>query len=360
MIKKIKNVLIYYGSKKYTCEEDLLNFWSKKFYFTALLIVCFSLALVSFFIEGNWGTITLSSQTPNINQCRPKKLNFSADYMPTVQKGPDYIWGGNASEGYDQLFSPSFLSSAAKAKAEGQEVFAYLGGPCGFTNGQNVGGEIERCARIHKNFNSDKSNQGLIEELKTTFSKPRGFANTPEERWIPYTFAQLKLSEKHNIDYCEVDNLNNNYNIDMISFFKIYKKMYDEKKIHCKLTLKNLNTSDLNKMISQIGTGKKSDFVAPFHIFEDKNEAQKPVLTAKIQELKGSGARTIVSKDSTRYGAAFSQDSLITCSTKTIEAPKLVSIAKPQPKIEKKTEALPLLLQSFEAEEIELIDLSGN
>ncbi len=233
--------------------------------------------------------------------CATRRLTFSADNFRPVPGSSDWVWGGNATEGDTHLsppYSPNFLSRVRTAKSRGAETFAYLEGPCGDTDGQDDG-ERARCANLHRAFNNRYA---------------PGTPNTPYARWKPFTFAQLKQSGRYGIDYCEIDNLENNVTIPLIPLLREIKALYDSGQVHCKLVLKNISVSGLNSIRQNIATSNAgARFLAPFHIFEANGTGQKAALDAAMQRLKGEGAVTIISTDTNHYGSGFTPDRFRTC-----------------------------------------------
>lgn len=234
--------------------------------------------------------------------CSMKKLVFSAENLPSVPApGSHLVWGGNATEGEHVIsppFSSAFLSRARKARENGIEVFAYLEGPCGDTNGRDDG-ERARCRKLHNAFNAR--------------SAP-GTPDTALARWKPYTLAQMMESGKYGIGYCEIDNLNNNVNIPLVPLVREVKRLFDSGKIYCRLVLKNLSESDIQAIIRDVApTPLEAAFIAPFHIYEASGTGMKARLDSAMQRLKGSGSTTIISTDSDRYGSKFTQSPFLTC-----------------------------------------------
>ena len=234
--------------------------------------------------------------------CKQRRLTFSANEFPAMPAAASpYVWGGNATEGDLYLappYSPGFLSRVRIAKDRGLETFAYLEGPCGNTGGVDDG-EIARCARIHRAFNA------------------RYAPNTPDTaqaRWKPFTMAQLRESGKLGVDYCEIDNLENNVTIPLNSLLREIKSLYDQGQIHCRLVLKNISVSALNSIKKELApTPRDANFIAPFHIFEADDLGEKPALDVAMKNLKGPGSVTIMSLDTNNYGSKFTQDSFLTC-----------------------------------------------
>lgn len=232
--------------------------------------------------------------------CVTRRLTFSADSFPALPSGA-WVWGGNATEGDHHLappYSPAFLSRVRLAKDRGLETFAYLEGPCGDTDG-NDDGERARCANLHNDFNR-------------RFAP--GTPNTPQARWKPFTMAQLRQSGEHGIDYCEIDNLENNVTVPLNPLLREIKALYDAGRIHCRLVLKNVSVGALNSIKASVApTPAEANFLAPFHIFEANGTGGKPALDAAMRSLKGQGAVTIISLDTNHYGSGFTKDSFLTC-----------------------------------------------
>jgi len=248
--------------------------------------------------------ISLASITSTAQgACQEKKLTFAANFMrPVPAAGSNIIWGGNATDGEHVLSPPyteDFLSRARTAKSRGLEVFAYLEGPCGNTDGEDDG-EIARCASLHNDFNRRFSPQT---------------PNTPLARWKPYTMAQLKSSGTFGIDHCEIDNLTNNVTIPLIPLLREIKGLYDRGAIHCRLVLKNVSISELNQVKEEIAPRPAdADFISPFHIFEDDSgTGQQAGLSAAMRRLKGNGAVTIISTVSSKYGEYFTDSRFVSC-----------------------------------------------
>jgi hypothetical protein len=227
-----------------------------------------------------------------------RELVFSANALPDVPESAAFVWGGNATEGADALYSSDFLSRAKEVHAVGAQVFAYLEGPCGDTAGEDDG-ERTRCADIHNAFNAANAPD-------TT--------DSPEERWKPFTFEQLKRSGASGVDFCEIDNLENNVTIDLNPLLSEIKSLYDNGDIHCKLVLKNVNVDAMNAIRSDVASSpSEANFIAPFHIFEAGSTDEKAALDEAMVKLKGEGAVVIISTDTKNYGSAFTQDSFLTC-----------------------------------------------
>lgn len=234
--------------------------------------------------------------------CLQRRLVFSADnFRPLPAPGAAMVWGGNATDGDHHInppYSPAFLSRVRLAKDRGLETFAYLEGPCGDTDG-NDDGERARCARLHNDFNR-------------RFAP--GTPNTPQARWKPYTFAQLRQSGASGIDYCEIDNLENNVTVPLLPLLREIKAQYDAGRIRCRLVLKNISAGTLNSIKQNVApTPAEANFIAPFHIFEAGGTGQKGALDAAMKRLKGDGAVTIISTNTNAYGSAFTQDRFLTC-----------------------------------------------
>lgn len=234
--------------------------------------------------------------------CVTRKLTFSADDFPAIPAaGSAMVWGANATGGdlyLDPPYSPGFVSRARTAKSRGLEVFAYLEGPCGDTGGVDDG-ERARCANIHQSYNNRYA---------------PGTPNTAAARWKPFTMKQLTTSGSLGVDYCEIDNLDNNVTIPLNPLLREIKGMYDAGTVHCRLVLKNVSVAAIDSIRANVApTPADANFIAPFHIFEDDNLAQKASLDAAMKRLKGPGAVTIISTDTNHYGAAFTHDSFTTC-----------------------------------------------
>lgn len=245
-------------------------------------------------------SLTLLGSLDASAACVTRRLTFSADNFPALPSG-NWVWGGNATDGEHLLsppYSSAFLSRVRLAKDRGLETFAYLEGPCGDTGGVDDG-ERARCARLHGDFNRQFA---------------PGTPNTPQARWKPYTLAQLKHSGRHGIDYCEIDNLENNVTIPLLPLLREIKALYDSGQVHCRLVLKNVSVSALNSIKASLApTPAAAKFLAPFHIFEAEGTGQKSALDAAMRRLKGEGAVTIVSTCTEQYGACFTKDSFLTC-----------------------------------------------
>jgi hypothetical protein len=229
---------------------------------------------------------------------RKRELVFSADGLPDVPESAAFVWGGNATEGADALYSSDFLDRAKEVHTLGAQVFAYLEGPCGDTAGEDDG-ERTRCADIHNAFNAANAPDTI---------------DSPEERWKPFTFEQLKRSGANGVDYCEIDNLENNVTIDLNPLLSEIKSLYDNGEIHCRLVLKNVSVEAMNAIRRDVAPSpSEANFIAPFHIFEADNTDEKAALNQAMVHLKGAGAAVIISTDTTNYGSAFTQDSFLTC-----------------------------------------------
>ena len=234
--------------------------------------------------------------------CEDRKLTFSADGFPAMPAaGAAYVWGANATGGdlyLDPPYAPDFLAHAQQAKSRGLGVFAYLEGPCGDTDGVDDG-ERARCSSIHNSYNQ-------------AFAP--GTPNTAQARWKPFTMKQLTTSGQLGVDYCEIDNLDNAVTIPLNPLLTEIKGLYDSGKVHCRLVLKNVSVAALDSIRAHVAaTPADAEFIAPFHIFEDDNTAQKPALDAAMKRLKGAGAVTIISTDTNHYGAAFTKDTFRAC-----------------------------------------------
>jgi uncharacterized protein YraI len=234
--------------------------------------------------------------------CVQRGLRFSADALPSLPAdGAAFVWGGNATDGeqfLDPPYSPDFIRTARAAHDRHLEVFAYLEGPCGDTNGVDDG-ERARCANIHNAYNAKFA---------------PGTPNTAAARWKPFTMKQLTTSGTLGVDYCEIDNLENNVTIPLNPLLKEIKGLYDAGSVHCRLVLKNVSVEAIDAIRQDVApTPAAANFIAPFHIFEDDNTSQKASLDAAMKRLKGPGAVTIISTDSNHYGSAFTQDKFLTC-----------------------------------------------
>jgi hypothetical protein len=231
--------------------------------------------------------------------CVERTLTFSADDYPSVPaSGSAFVWGGNATNGESEPYAAGFLSKATEAKSRGGEVFAYLEGPCGDTNGVDDG-ERDRCAGIHRAFNAQNA---------------PNTPDTPVARWKPFTMEQLARSGEVGADYCEIDNLANNVTIGLNPLLAELKGLFDAGKIHCRLVLKNVDVDKIDAIREKVApTPADANFIAPFHIFEDDNTGQKAALDDAMVRLKGPGAVTIISTDSNHYGSAFTPDKFLTC-----------------------------------------------
>ena len=233
--------------------------------------------------------------------CLQRRLRFSADALPSLPSSASWVWGANATGGeqlLDPPYSSAFLARATDAHAHGMEVFAYLEGPCGDTGGVDDG-ERARCASIHDAYNA-------------RFAP--GTPDTAKARWKPYTMKQLTTSGALGVDYCEIDNLENQVNIPLDPLLLEIKGLYDTGKVHCRIVLKNVEVSALDSIRANVAaTPADANFIAPFHIYEADDTAQKAALDAAMKRLKGPGAVTIVSTDTNHYGSAFTPDTFLTC-----------------------------------------------
>lgn len=233
--------------------------------------------------------------------CVERRLRFSADALPALPAGSAWVWGANATDGdayIDPPYSGAFVTRARAAQARGMEVFAYLEGPCGDTGGVDDG-ERARCASIHATYNA-------------RFAP--GTPNTAAARWKPYTMKQLTTSGANAVDYCEIDNLENNVTIPLNPLLREIKTLYDAGKIHCRLVLKNVSVSGIDSIRTNVApTPADANFIAPFHVFEDDDTSKKASLDAAMKRLKGPGAVTIISTDTNHYGSAFTQDRFLAC-----------------------------------------------
>lgn len=234
--------------------------------------------------------------------CIQRKLKFSADALPSPPAaGSAFVWGGNATGGEQFLeppYSGAFLAAASVAHSRQLEVFAYLEGPCGNTGGVDDG-ERARCRNIHTAYNQ------------------RFSPNTPDTaaaRWKPFTMKQLTTSGQLGVDYCEIDNLENQVTIPLNPLLAEIKGLYDTGKIHCRIVLKNVDASALDAIRASVATTPvAASFIAPFAIYEADNTAEKASLDRAMKRLKGPGAVTIVSLDTNHYGSAFTPDSFLAC-----------------------------------------------
>jgi hypothetical protein len=253
------------------------------------------------------GTVPAAGQPPapapgtSPQGCLDRRLRFSADALPALPASSAYVWGGNATGGeklLDPPYSAPFLARAGAAHARSMEVFAYLEGPCGDTGGVDDG-ERARCANIHNAYNA-------------LFAP--GTPNTAKARWKPYTMKQLTTSGQLGVDYCEIDNLENQVTIPLNPLLQEIKGLFDAGKIHCRLVLKNVSTSGIDSIRSNVAaTPADANFIAPFHIYEADDTSEKAGLDAAMKRLKGPGAVTIVSTDTNHYGSAFTPDTFRTC-----------------------------------------------
>jgi hypothetical protein len=254
--------------------------------------------------EEQIGDDVLASRTTPVASeqgCVSRRLRFSADDLPPVPSGSGFVWGGNATGGeafVDPPYAGDFLARARQARAKGQQVFAYLEGPCGDTGGVDDG-ERARCSNLHRTFNR-------------RFAP--GTPDTANERWKPYTMKQLTTSGAHGVDYCEIDNLENNVTVPLVPLLTEVKARFDRGEIACRLVLKNVSASGIDAIRAHLApTPADAKFIAPFHIFEDDDTRQKSSLDAAMRRLKGPGAVTIISTDTNHYGGAFTQDTFTTC-----------------------------------------------
>lgn len=233
--------------------------------------------------------------------CTERRLRFSADELPALPSGAGWVWGGNATSGehlLDPPYASGFLDRARAARARGQQVFAYLEGPCGDTGGVDDG-ERARCSSLHRDFNR-------------RFAP--GTPDTAAARWKPYTMKQLRMSGALGVDYCEIDNLENNVTIPLVPLAKEIKQLHDGGEVHCRLVLKNVDAAAIDALRASVApTPADADFVAPFAIFEADDTGQKARLDAAMRRLKGPGAVTVVSTDTNHYGSAFTQDRFAAC-----------------------------------------------
>ena len=239
--------------------------------------------------------------SPDGSGCVTRRLRFSADSLPALPSGSAFVWGGNATGGeafLDPPYAPDFLARSRPAHARGQQVFAYLEGPCGDTGGVDDG-ERARCANLHRSFNR-------------RFAP--GTSDTAIARWKPYTFAQLRRSGELGVDYCEIDNLENAVRIPLNPLMREIKALFDAGEIRCRLVLKNVSVDALDGLREEVApTPADARFLAPFHIFEADETSEKPALDAAMRRLVGPGAVTIVSLDTNHYGSRFTEDTFTTC-----------------------------------------------
>lgn len=231
-----------------------------------------------------------------------RKLRFSADDLPPLPAaGSAMVWGGNATGGeqfLDPPYAPDFLARAQGAHQRSVLVFAYLEGPCGDTGGVDDG-ERERCRRIHNAYNR-------------RFSP--NTPDTPKARWKPFTMKQLTTSGALGVDYCEIDNLDNNVTIPLDPLLAEIKALFDAGQVHCRIVLKNVDVDALDSVRASVAhTPADANFIAPFAIFEADNTREKRGLDAAMKRLKGDGAVTIISTDTNHYGSAFTPDQFLTC-----------------------------------------------
>ncbi len=233
--------------------------------------------------------------------CVERKLRFSADALAALPASAAYVWGANATGGaqlLDPPYSSAFLARASAAHARSMEVFAYLEGPCGDTGGVDDG-ERARCANLHNAYNAQFA---------------PGTPNTAAARWKPYTMKQLTTSGPLGVDYCEIDNLENQVTIPLVPLLREIKGLYDTGKIHCRLVLKNVSASAIDSIRSGVArTPAEASFIAPFQIYEADDTAEKASLDAAMKRLKGAGAVTIISTDTNHYGSAFTPDAFLAC-----------------------------------------------
>lgn len=247
------------------------------------------------------GTLLAPVPTSTGGACTQRKLTFSADDLVAVPSGAAWVWGGNATGGelyLDPPYAPDFMARAKTAHARGQQVFAYLEGPCGDTGGVDDG-ERARCANIHGTFNAHYA---------------PGTPNTAKARWKPFTMKQLTTSGTVGADYCEIDNLDNNVTIPLNPLLKEIKGMYDAGQVHCRIVLKNVDASGIDSIRANVAaTPADANFIAPFAIYEADDTGEKSSLDAAMRRLKGAGAVSIVSLDTNHYGSAFTHDTFTTC-----------------------------------------------
>ena len=234
--------------------------------------------------------------------CRTETLVFSADDLPAVPSASSHTtWGGNATQGnpvIDPPYDDDFLAAAARAHQRGLRVFAYLEGPCGDTDGVDDG-ERARCRTIHRAFNA------------------RFAPTTPDTalaRWQPFTFAQLARADEANVDYCEIDNLDNAVTVPLVPLMRELKARYDSGEHHCRLVFKNLSVDNIATIKDEVApTPEDAAFIAPFAIYEADDTSDKAALDAAMRAIKGPGAVTIISLDTNHYGSAFTHDSFTSC-----------------------------------------------
>ena len=234
--------------------------------------------------------------------CVQSTVRFSADELPPLPSvGSATVWGGNATLGQDFIDPPyadDFLARAAAAHARGLEVFAYLEGPCGNTGGVDDG-ERNRCRKIHRDYND-------------RFAP--GTPDTAAARWRPYTMKQLATSRSLGVDYCEIDNFENQVSIPLNPVLEEIKAGYDAGEIGCRLVLKNVAAAAIDSIRSSVAaTPADAMFIAPFAIFEADDTSDKASLDAAMRRLKGDGAVTIISTDTNHYGHAFTRDTFLSC-----------------------------------------------
>jgi hypothetical protein len=242
------------------------------------------------------------TREPAPEGCVTRRLKFSADELPALPAaGSAFVWGGNGTDGeafLDPPYSTDFRARARAAHDRQLEVFAYLEGPCGDTDGEDDG-ERARCAEIHNSYNAEFA---------------PGTPDTPEARWKPFTMKQLTTSGQNGVDYCEIDNLDNNVTIPLNPLLREIKRLFDVGKIHCRLVLKNVSASTIDSIRSDVAPAPQdAKFIAPFHIFEADDTGEKAALDAAMRRLKGPGAVTIISTDTNHYGGAFTPDEFLTC-----------------------------------------------
>jgi hypothetical protein len=231
--------------------------------------------------------ISLPDAPKNSCQPSPKRLLFSANKLPPVPNDKSVIWGGNVLEGMRKgskdLYGSAFIASAAKAHAQGLETFAYLEGKCGLTGGKDDG---EIAKRRSKRPNWDKAG------------------------WKSYTWDQLEKSGAMKVDHCEIDNLPDP---ELIALMTEYQKRYDQKKIHCKLVLKNIKYGSLAAIKAKFGPGK-TDFISPFAISEkgpgsNGNDSYHEKMFLNHAEIKDAGAKTLINTNTHKYGDTMDRKS---------------------------------------------------
>lgn len=249
--------------------------------------------------------ISFGAAAAEKENCRSLKLHYSSNDVPDLPPTPS-IWGGRATEaGNSAPLMQDFIRGAERAKAAGNMTMMYLEGPCGLTNGKDPMDEEGNCRRKFQKFN--KEHGAKVPDKKT-------------HRWEPYTLEQLKLSKKYQIDFCEIDNLDNSYGA--TEFLKTYKKLYDAGEIQCKLVLKNIDANKIKEFASTFG--KSPSFVSKLNLFEadelwakkDKSQfnSKRTELIKAMRDWMGEGAMTLMSKKSGDYRSVnFTQDPVMGC-----------------------------------------------